>query len=88
MAMASSVANQNVFRKRSNSNNLRIRQASQALKEKNIQTLWNELSLHCKQSVVIHIYIISNCQQKSGPYLSIVQFYISIGIITFILMFF
>jgi len=64
--MASSAANQNVFKNQSNSNNLRIKQASQALKEKNIQSLWNELSLHCKSSHIIHIYII-NCQQKSKP---------------------
>jgi len=66
MPKASSVANQNVFKNQPNSNNLRIKQVSQALKEKNIQSLWKELSLHCKRYVIIYIYI-SNCQQKSKP---------------------
>jgi hypothetical protein len=36
--------------------------------QKNTQSLWNKLSLCCKQSVTILIHIISNCQQKSKPF--------------------
>jgi len=86
--MASSVANQNVFKKWSNSNNLRIKQIRQALKEKNIQSFWNELSLPCKQCYYTHLHKQLSAEIKASlSLLYFAHFYISISIITLMLYF-